>query len=101
MDDMMNDRLLRKHGVESLEPYKTHEDIYGTTSSNDFDRDLHGGNQHYSPFITPPRFSPRSFHPMDDKARQVELDRMSYLEKKEKKASQQIDESLAKSAQFR
>ena len=43
---MMNDRLLRKHGVEPLGPYKTLEDIYGTTLENDFDKYLHGGNQH-------------------------------------------------------
>ena len=69
MNDMMNDRLLRQHRVEPLGARINHEDIYGTTLANDFDRDLHGGNQDYSPFLTP-RLSPKSFHPMDDQNRQ-------------------------------
>ena len=79
MDDMMNDRLLRKHGVKPLGPYRTHEYIFGTTLENDFDRDLHGRNQHSSIFHTPPRLSPESFKPMDDKIRQDELEKISYL----------------------
>ena len=59
---------------------------------NYFDRDLNRGNLHYSSFLTPPRFSPRSFHPLDDNDGKVELKRLAYLEKNEKQASQQIDE---------
>ena len=62
-------------------PHRTYEDIYGTTSTNDFDRDLHGGNQHYSPFLTPPRLSPKYFHPMDDKIKKDELEKIAYLKK--------------------
>ena len=100
MDDIISDRLLRQHGVEPLGPCINHKDIYGTTSANDFDRDLHGGNQHYSPFLTPPRFSPKNFHPMDDKIRQDELERIAYLEKQEKQVAQKINEILARSQEF-
>ena len=96
MDDMINDRLLRQHGVEPLGSCITHEDIDVTTSKNDF----FGGNQHYSPFLVPPRLSPESSHPMDDKIRQDELEKIAYLEKQEKQVAQKINESLAKSQEF-
>ena len=70
MDDIMNDRLLRKLRVEPLRPHKT------------------------------PRLSPKSFHPMDDKIKQDELEKITYLEKQEKKVAQKINESLAKSQEF-
>ena len=78
---MITNRLLWECGVEKLRPWRNHKDIYGTTLANISDRDLHGGNQHYSPFLTLARLSPKPFHPMDDKIRQDELGKIAYLEK--------------------
>ena len=96
MDDMINDILLRQHEVEPLGSDITHENFDGTTSTNDFFE----GNQHYSPFLAPLGLSPKSSHPMDDKIREDELEKIAYMKKKEKQVAQKINEILARSQEF-